>query len=154
MEAVSPSRRMISPTSFWCPTRTSSYIAAPDIPSAITTARTRQRQRVCKGSFEGFQAYVHNPFAKARKENSPPREPKRGHSPPLQHNGDKTCTHYACTMGAYCMSFRFAWPMSAPQLNFHLERDKKNVPLPTPTKAQRETKLSNSGLQDIYKLSN
>ena len=37
MVAWSPSRRMISPTSFVCPTRTSSYICEPDIFAAITT---------------------------------------------------------------------------------------------------------------------
>mmetsp|Transcript_17529 Transcript_17529/g.68000 ORF Transcript_17529/g.68000 Transcript_17529/m.68000 type:complete len:250 (+) Transcript_17529:1102-1851(+) len=37
MVAVSPSRRIISPTSLWTPTRTSSYMAAPRIFSATTT---------------------------------------------------------------------------------------------------------------------
>ena len=37
MVAMSPSRRIISPTSLVWPTRTSSYIAEPDIFSAITT---------------------------------------------------------------------------------------------------------------------
>ena len=34
---MSPSRRIISPTSSECPTRTNSYIAAPDIFCAVTT---------------------------------------------------------------------------------------------------------------------
>ena len=41
IEAVSASSRIISPTSFWWPTRTNSYIAAPDIPSAMTTMRIK-----------------------------------------------------------------------------------------------------------------
>ena len=37
MVAESPSNRMISPIRLSCPTRTSSYIAAPAMPSAMTT---------------------------------------------------------------------------------------------------------------------
>ena len=39
MVAMSPSNLMISPTSSECPTRTNSYIAAPDIFCAVTTTR-------------------------------------------------------------------------------------------------------------------
>lgn len=42
--AMSPSRRMISPTSSACPTRTSSYMAAPAMRMAVTTAGTLRRQ--------------------------------------------------------------------------------------------------------------
>lgn len=41
--AMSPSRRMISPTSSACPTRTSSYMAAPAMRMAVTTAGTLHR---------------------------------------------------------------------------------------------------------------
>lgn len=40
---MSPSSRMISPTSSACPTRTSSYMAAPAMRVAVTTAGTRHR---------------------------------------------------------------------------------------------------------------
>ena len=42
IEAVSPSSLIISPTSFSCPTRTSSYIAAPLIRSPTTTIEDEQ----------------------------------------------------------------------------------------------------------------
>ena len=37
MVAMSPSSLMISPTSSWYPTLTSSYMALPDMCSAVTT---------------------------------------------------------------------------------------------------------------------
>ena len=60
MVAMSPSRRIISPTSLVWPTRTSSYIAAPDILSAITTGpeteKTPPTRTICL-KLGGFQTW-------------------------------------------------------------------------------------------------
>ena len=54
MVAESPSNRMISPIRLSCPTRTSSYIAAPAMPSAMTTGPDTCQIIFCKCKTHNF----------------------------------------------------------------------------------------------------